>query len=264
MDPLSIIAGVITILGPIVKGLEKLQSLHKAPVYFPALKIEVLDLENLLVQLQDVICFQQQQERLLHARDGSIGRHDDHSVSIVHVARTLEGTLQKLAKEVSQLSHLNEDGTFRLRKIAFLRRKGQVEVLRKQLERNRTDLLQCLAVTTTLSSLRLECLIMTTDNPVEKRSVCQDCSKEETENKASLLKELSSYMNRPKPGRCLTTVNVLPLNSNIFYFARMGFVDEMQKLLGSGQASVLDVEYPHNRTVLWVRCIFSLVYIPQY
>ncbi|KAL9609152.1 MAG: hypothetical protein Q9167_006064 [Letrouitia subvulpina] len=251
MDPLSIIAGVITILGPIVKGFERLQSFQKAPVYFSALKSEILDLEALLLGVKDILCLQQQQ-RLQHARGNGIVRHDDHRVSIMRAARTLEETLQKLAKWISQLSYFNEDGTFELKKTAFLRKKSQVEALRKQLERNRTDLLQCLAVTTALSSLRLECLIMTTDISAEKGLVSQACSNEETENKASLMKELPSCMNRPKIERCLTTVNVLPRNSNIFFFARMGFVDEMQKLLGSRQASVLDVEYPDNRTALWM------------
>ncbi|KAL9038878.1 MAG: hypothetical protein Q9214_005106 [Letrouitia sp. 1 TL-2023] len=252
MDPLSIIAGVITILGPIAKGLERLQSLQKAPVYFSTLKSEILDLEALLVKVKDIICFQQQQQRLLHTRSGGIVTHDDHCVSIIRTAKKLEETLQKLAEGISQLSHLNEDGTFELKKMAFLRKKGQVEALRKQLDRNRTDLLHLLAITTTLSSLRLECLVMTTDHLVERGLVCQDCSNEEAENKASLVKELPSCINRPKPGRCLTTINVLPRNSNIFYFARMGFVDEMQKLLGSRQASALDVEYPDNRTALWM------------
>lgn len=263
MDPLSIIAGLIAISGPIAKGLERLQSLHKAPVYFSTLKSEVLDLEALLLKVKDIACLQKQQQRLLHARGSGIARHDDRSVSIICAVRTLEETLQKLAKEISQLSQLNEDGTFALKKMAFLRKKSQVEALRKQLERNKTDLSQCLAITTTLSSLRLECLVMNTDNLVEKRLVCQDCSNEETENKTSLMKELPSCMNQPKLGPCLTTINVLPRNSNIFYFARMGFVDEMQKLLGSRQASVLDVEYPDNRTILWVSCILSLFCILQ-
>lgn len=50
----------------------------------------------------------------------------------------------------------------------------------------------------------------------------------------------------------LRLYNIRSSDSSIFLFARMDFVEEVKKLLVMGQASLLDVEYPHNKTALYV------------
>ena len=54
------------------------------------------------------------------------------------------------------------------------------------------------------------------------------------------------------PERPLKIQNIRPPNDSIFFFARMGFVEEIKKLLLTGRASLLDVEHPNHKSALYV------------
>lgn len=140
MDPLSITASVIAILGAageVTKGLAKVQALYHAPAELSGLMNEVSDLRAVISQIST---FSNQLEE--ESFRGPVVTLKNHLNKAMGQLRTLDNLIN------AELFKVRADGTIKMSRTAWIRLKADVQRMQRDLRSIRVNIGTALGVVT--------------------------------------------------------------------------------------------------------------------
>ena len=148
MDPLSVTASVLTILGvagQVTKGIAKVRALHHAPAELSSLINEVSDLRAVLSQ---VASFSNQlEEERLRGPVVALKSHLSRAMDQLHALDNLIN---------AKLLKVRADGTTKMSRTAWVRLKSDVEVIQRELRNIRVNIGTALGVVTSWVALHTD------------------------------------------------------------------------------------------------------------
>ncbi|CAL8574443.1 hypothetical protein XPA_000403 [Xanthoria parietina] len=140
MDPLSVTASVLTILGvatQVTKGLAKVRALHYAPAELSSLINEVSDLRAIISQVA-TFSNQLEEERFR----GPVIALKSHLDRATDQLRSLENLIN------AELIKIRNNGTTRISRTAWIRLSPDIDMMRRELRSNRVNIGTALGIVT--------------------------------------------------------------------------------------------------------------------
>ena len=278
------VASVLTVIQAgiaVTKSLKKVKQWKGAPESLSKLKDEISEFEVVLSEI----------EALLQAEEKLYSTHHTSPQSLVLAFEKLKRSVMNLKTFIDTLTSVDADGTVKAKRMAWIWKEHRMEELRKRLCYSGQYLTLCLNTNLAESQIRIEqahqrradqhlenlgsvgrqiemlnkklSLRTSPGGPrrrnqkhienydVHERTLTYTSRSSNRQGHQPLLVEEVDWA-MLGPERSLRFPSVRPTNSGIFFFARMGFIEEMKKLFVTGQASPLDLEYPFNKTALYV------------
>lgn len=279
------VASILTVVQAgiaVTKSISKLKQWKDAPASLSKLKDELSEFEVVLSEI----------EALLQAQGKLDSMNHTSPQSLLLASEKLKRSVTDLEFFISDtLTSISADGTVKTKRTAWTWNEHRIEELRKRLGYSGHYLALCLSTNLAASQISTEQVHQrradrylekfdSVGRQIELLNEKISLSTDPGRSRREFQKHIESYdfheialtdtgessncQGNPQlslrtvdwamlgPERCLTAFNVRPTNSSIFFFARMGFVDEMKKLFVTGQASPVDIEHPFNKTALHV------------
>ena len=266
----------------VTKSIKKVKHWKGAPESLSKLKYELSEFEVVLSEI----------EALLQAQEKLNSMNHTSPQSLVLALEKLKRSVMDLETFIADtLTSVSTDGTVKAKRMAWIWKEHRIEELKKRLCYSGQYLALCLNTNLAESQMRIEQAhqqradrhlenlgsvgrqiemlnekLSLSTSPVGARRRNQkhienydvhersltDTGQSSTRqgHQPLLVEEVDWAMLGPE--RSLRFPSVRPTNSSIFFFARMGFIEELKKLFVTGQASPLDLEYPFNKTALYV------------
>ena len=281
MDGVASILTVVQAGIAVTKSFKKLKQWKGAPGSLSRLKDELSEFEVVLSEIEALL---QAQEKL------DVMNHTSPQ-SLMLASEKLKRSVTELDTFIRDTLTSVSDGTLKTNRMAWTWNESQIEELRKRLCCSGNYLALCLSTNMAASQIRIEQahqqragrylekfdlvgrqiqllnknLSLSTSPGMSKRDSQKHIESYDVQERT--LRETGQSSNHQRdqplssrtvdwamlgPERSLRFPTVRPTNSSVFFFARMGFIEEMKKLFVTGQASPLDLEYPFNKTALYV------------
>ena len=146
MDPLSITASILTVVGAgstIGKGLKKIISARRLPDILLQLNNEVTDLQWVVQDVDDLL---RQQRQVTQEDRGLLPSHTSLTSALIYIKRTLLALESLIAYELTIVD--SRDGIPRLDRIAWLRVESKATRLKDDIRTDRVRLSTALSLLT--------------------------------------------------------------------------------------------------------------------
>lgn len=282
MDGVASILTVVQAGIAVTKSFKKLKQWKGAPESLSRLKDELSEFEVVLSEI----------EALLQAQEKLDFMNHTSPQSLMLASEKLKRSVKDLDTFIADtLTFVSADGTLKANRTAWTWNESRIEELRKRLCYSGHYLALCLSTNMAASQIRIEQFHRQRDGrylekfdlvgkQIQLLNKNLSLSTSPGGGRRGIQKHIENYdihertltdtgqsSNRQGhqpllvrtvnwamlgPERSLRFPTVRPTNSSSFFFARMGFVEELKELLVTGQASPLDLEHPFNRTALYV------------